>query len=105
MKKGENKVRGKKSFLISLDSDLVKELEKRAKKDKLTVQELINLILYRSAMRSLRKRNPRTAEKLIEIFSRYRPPHKDDKQTYYCKLCGKNHRYESEIGEKHLNLS
>jgi len=48
----------KKSFNISLDEELVKELKKRAKKDYLTIEELINQILWRSAKSSLRKRNP-----------------------------------------------
>ena len=35
----------KKAFTISLDKELVEELEKRAKRDFLTVHELINQIL------------------------------------------------------------
>ena len=52
--------RRKKTFTVSLDEELVKELERRAKKDYLTVQELINKILWRSARSSMRrKKNPR----------------------------------------------
>jgi len=97
--------RKKKTFTVSLDKKLVEELERRAKKDYLTVQELINKILWRSARSSLRrKRNPRPrkANDLIKTFSRYRPVHDSASSLYYCTKCDRKHQYESEIGKKHL---
>jgi hypothetical protein len=97
--------RGKKTFVVSLDKKLIEELEKRAKRDYLNVQELINKILWRSARSSLRsKRIPRQgkASDLIKSFSRYRPYHDSDSSLYYCTKCKKNHQYKSKIGEKHL---
>jgi hypothetical protein len=96
----------KKTFLVTIHEDLLKELEKRAERDKLSVQELINLILWRSTRVFKRKRlTPRKAEKFLEIFSRYQPYHKSEKRTYYCYKCKKRHRYLSDIGEKHLKYS
>jgi hypothetical protein len=96
----------KKRFLITIDEELYKELERRAKRDKLTVLELINLILWRSAKRSLSASSrPKQAEKFLEIFSRYQPYHKSERQTYYCHKCKKRHRYNSKIGKEHLKHS
>ncbi len=93
----------KKSFLITINKELFKELERRAKRDRLTVQELVNKILWRSAISSLRKSlSPKRAEKYLEIFSRYRPYHEEERKTYYCNKCEKRHRYESKIGKKHI---
>jgi hypothetical protein len=97
--------RKKKIFSVSLDKELVEELDRRAKEDYLTVQELINKILWRSARSSLRrKRNPRPrmASDLIKTFSRYRPFHDSASSLYYCTKCDKKHQYGSEIGENHI---
>lgn len=99
--------RRKKVFSVFLDKELVEELDKRAKNDYLTLQELINKILWRSARSSLRrKRNsrPRKANKFIESFSRYRPYHDSASSMYYCAKCNKKHQYESEIGKKHFRF-
>lgn len=91
----------KKSFTISLDEELVKELNKRAKRDYLTTEELINKILWRSAKSSLRKKknpNPGNVSPLMKAFSRYKPLHE---KGYYCTLCKKNHKTDSEIGKAH----
>ncbi len=96
----------KKRFLITIHEELYKELKRRAKRDKLTVLELINLILWRSAKRSLSaKRRPQKAEKFLEIFSRYQPYHKSERKTYYCHKCQSRHRYKSKIGKEHLKFS
>lgn len=96
----------KKTFTVKLDEELVKELKKRAERDYLTVEELINQVLWRSARSSLRKsKYPKRAEKFVEIFSRYRPYHEKDKKTYYCYKCKKRHRYSSKIGKEHLKHS
>lgn len=98
----------KKTFTISLDEKLVKELDKRAKKDYLTTQELINQILWRSAKSSKDNRdhpNPRKAEDFVEIFSRYKPYHKNSKESYYCYKCKKKHKYNSKIGKQHIKHS
>ncbi len=97
----------KKTFTITLDEQLFKQLEKRAKRDYLTVQELIKNILWRSAKSSLRTRKYKLGdkEKFIKIFSRYRPYHKDVNEEYYCKKCRRNHKYNSKIGKKHLEYS
>ncbi|MCF7910555.1 hypothetical protein K9L16_02680 [Candidatus Pacearchaeota archaeon] len=92
-----------RTFTITLHEDLVKQLEKRAKKDYLTVQELIQNILWRSARRSLRhKRTPRVNEKFVQIFSRKIPEKALARDSYYCNECKSNHRYNSQIGKKHL---
>jgi hypothetical protein len=89
----------KKSFMINLDEDLVKELKKRAKKDYLTLQELVNKILWRSARSSLRKEpSQRNVTDFMKSFSRYRPYHE---KAYYCTLCKKNHKAKSKIGKEH----
>lgn len=98
----------KKTFTITLDEQLVKQLEKRAKRDYLTIQELINNILWRSAKSSLRTRRKYKIgdkEKFVKIFSRYKPYHKNSNETYYCKKCKTNHKYKSKIGENHLKYS
>ncbi|MBD3252577.1 hypothetical protein GF386_02510 [Candidatus Pacearchaeota archaeon] len=90
----------KKSFRVNLDEELVKELKKRAKKDYLTVEELINQILWRSAKRSMKTTSrPKNASEFVRIFSRYKPYH--DKE-YYCQLCKIHHRYSSKIGKQHF---
>lgn len=97
----------KKSFMVSLNKDLVKELERRAKEDYLTVQELINKILWRSARSSLRrKRNPRPrkADDFVEVFSRYKPYNKEASSLYYCTRCKRKHQYSSKIGKKHIKF-
>jgi len=97
--------RRKKTFTVSLDEELVKELERRAKKDYLTVQELINKILWRSARSSMRRKKnprPRKASDLIKTFSRYRPIHDSASSLYYCTKCDRKHQYSSNIGEKHI---
>lgn len=99
--------RRKKTFSVSLDKELVEELDRRAKKDYLTVQELINKILWRSARSSLRrKRNPRPrkAGKFIGSFSRYKPYHDSASSLYYCTKCDKKHQYESGIGKRHIKF-
>lgn len=97
--------REKKVFTVSLDKKLVQELERRAKRDYLSVQELINKILWKSSKSSLnRKRNPspKKADKFIEIFSRYQPISSSSEKFYYCKKCQKNHLYSSNIGKEHI---
>ncbi len=94
----------KKTFSVRLDKELVDELKKRAKRDFLTVEELINQILWRSARRSLRtgkKPSQKYASDFVKIFSRYKPYHN---KTYYCKLCKRNHEYKSKIGKKHIKF-
>ena len=102
-----SKQREKKTFSVSLDKELVKELERRAKKDYLTVQELINKILWRSARSSLRrKRNPRPrkADDFVEVFSRYQPLDDSISSLYYCKKCKRKHQYGSKIGKRHIKF-
>ncbi|MFW5846870.1 MAG: hypothetical protein ACOCUU_01800 [Nanoarchaeota archaeon] len=102
-----SKQREKKIFSVSLDKELVKELDRRAKEDYLTIQELINKILWRSARSSLRrKRNPhpRKAEDFVEVFSRYQPLDKSVSSLYYCNKCKSKHQYSSDIGKKHLKF-
>lgn len=99
--------RKKKTFTVSLDKELVEHLEKRAKKDYLTIQELVNKILWRSARSSLRRKKnpmPRKASDLIKTFSRYRPVHDSASSLYYCTKCNKKHQYGSKIGEKHIKF-
>lgn len=97
----------KKTFSVTLDEQLVKQLEKRAKRDFLSVQELINKILWRSAKSSLRTKNYKLGdkEKFIKIFSRYKPYSKNSNETYYCSKCRTAHKYKSKIGKKHLKYS
>jgi len=99
--------RKKKTFTVSLDKELVEHLEKRAKEDYLTTEELVNKILWRSARSSLRrKRNPRPrkADKFIGSFSRYRPYHDSASSLYYCTKCKRKHQYESDIGKRHIKF-
>jgi metal-responsive CopG/Arc/MetJ family transcriptional regulator len=101
------KQREKKTFSVTLDEELVKEFERRAKRDYLTLQELINKILWRSARSSLRrKRNPRPrkADNFIEVFSRQQPLDDSVSSLYDCKKCKSKHRYSSDIGKRHIKF-
>jgi metal-responsive CopG/Arc/MetJ family transcriptional regulator len=91
----------KKSFNINLDEELIKELKKRAKEDYLTIEELINQILWRSAKSSIKNKNisQKNVTSFMRAFSRYKPHHKN---YYYCTLCKRNHKYNSKIGKQHL---
>lgn len=94
----------KKSFTVSLDEELVRKLRNRAKSDYLTVEELINQILWRSAKRmdsSLRQGRGRHATEFMKAFSRYKPMH--DKE-YFCQVCKKTHRFDSKVGGEHLKF-
>ncbi len=71
---------------INIDSDILKELERRAKKEYLTIKELIEDIIRRSAITSKSRRQgkyiPETkGEKFIEYFSRYQPYKRRKKQS------------------------
>ena len=67
----------KKRFSIEVDSLALRELQRRAKKEYLSVRELIEDIIRRSCIVSkARKRGaaPKVkGEKFIEYFSRYQP--------------------------------
>ena len=94
------KMAQRQTFMVSLNKELFNALKKRAKKDKLTIQELINLILWRSAKTSLKDSSGRDkyATDFMKTFSRHKPIHE---VSYYCRVCRKNHKYKSEIGKKH----
>lgn len=62
----------KKEIIVRIDKELFKNLKKRAKRDYLSVNELVNLILWRSCMRS-KKHGKVPVEKFVELFSRYKP--------------------------------
>ena len=91
------------TFMVSLNKDLFNALKKRAKKDHLTVQELVNLVLWRSAKSSLESRDTsqKYATSFMKTFSRHKPIHE---VSYYCRVCKKNHKYKSKIGKKHFRF-
>lgn len=64
----------KKSISIQLDINLVQQLDKRARKNFMTLRELIDDILRRSMTTYNKGKRPRYAEpdvgKLVRIFSR-----------------------------------
>ena len=61
----------KKTLSITLDSDIFKILEKRAKKNFLTVRELAEDIVRRSAISYSKGRRPvKVDDRLVAIFSR-----------------------------------
>lgn len=60
---------------ISLDEDIKKVLEKRAKKNMLSLSEQIEDILRRSAVSSEKVKSPyepKIDDKLVSLFSRHR---------------------------------
>jgi len=72
--KNENKDKYKNKLTVYLDSDVLKNLEKRAKKNMLNLHEQIEDILRRSVL-SYKKGYPQAIkvdDKFIEIFSRER---------------------------------
>jgi len=63
----------KKQISIHLDKELIKALEKRAKKNYMTLRELINDILIRSMAnygKTGRSYGEPKVEKMVRIFSR-----------------------------------
>jgi len=65
---------GRKSILLKLDTDLVSKLEKRARKNFLTVDEMVEDIVRRSMLSYTggRKRGFKIDDKLVSVFSRER---------------------------------
>ena len=68
----------KKRITVELESSVFKELQRRAKKEFLSLRELTEDILRRSAVMSKSRgrggRGPRVkADKFIQYFSRYQP--------------------------------
>ena len=60
---------------LFLKDDIMKVLEKRAKKNMFTISEQIEDIIRRSTVNQLRKKSPYDAkvdDKLVSIFSRYK---------------------------------
>jgi len=95
----------KKTFTVSIHEVLYKELEKRAKRDHLTVQELINFILWKSAKTTkYNTKRPRKVEEFLELFSRHKPKKLKGKK-YFCNECGKDHKYASKIGQRHIKYA
>ncbi|MBU2496452.1 MAG: hypothetical protein KJ767_00130 [Nanoarchaeota archaeon] len=74
---------------IKVDNDILKELERRAKKEYLTIKELIEDIIRRSAITSKARKTgsiPKVqAGKFIEYFSRYQPYKRRKKKTLKTK--------------------
>ncbi|RLF36050.1 MAG: hypothetical protein DRM99_03525 [Thermoplasmata archaeon] len=74
----------KKRFTIEINTSILKELERRATKEFLSVRELIEDIIRRSAVTSKARRRgtaPRIkGEKFIQYFSRYQPYKKRKKK-------------------------
>ena len=63
----------KKSVTIKLDSEVLKVLEKRAKKNYFTINEQIEDILRRSAARGISKKyRDKVDDKFLTYFSRYK---------------------------------
>lgn len=63
---------GRKSILVKLDNELVGLLEKRAKKNFLTVDEMVEDIVRRSMIswKGGTKRGFKVDDKLVGVFSR-----------------------------------
>lgn len=73
----------KKQISIYLDEDLIKALDKRAKKNFMTLREQINDILIRSMAnygKTGRKYAEPEVEKMVKIFSRKKPGRKPKKR-------------------------
>lgn len=60
----------KKQVSILLDENVLKELKRRAKRDYMSLTELIQTILWRSVKTSKRRRSKIPIEKYIGLFSR-----------------------------------
>ena len=63
----------KRSISILIDSEVFSTLEKRAKRELMTIRELVTDILRRSVIASKRKgyEEPKIEDKFIEYFSRH----------------------------------
>ncbi len=64
----------KRSISILLDSEVFSALEKRAKRELMTIRELVSDILRRSVISSKRRggyRKIKAGDKFIEYFSRH----------------------------------
>jgi len=63
----------KRSISILIDSEVFFTLEKRAKRELMTIRELVTDILRRSVIASKRKgyEEPKIEDKFIEYFSRH----------------------------------
>ena len=62
----------KKQVTILLDENVLKELKRRAKRDFMSLTELIQHILWKSAKTSKRRKTMVPVGKYIELFSRQR---------------------------------
>ena len=72
----------KKALTILLDTGIYSSLEKRAKKNLLSLRELISDILRRSVLSSGKRKNymPKSKDKFIEYFSRHKAGRKRKKR-------------------------
>ena len=107
--KPDNKSNGKKvsnQLCISLDDEILKILEKRAKKNLLTITKQVENIVARSCATSLKKTTEETEkldDNLVGIFSRKKVGRKPNKKQKK-KISKKEEKNIQKVDQKNTNI-